>query len=199
MGLFNATSSLINQILSPYSFSEEEAGICGAVLIVVGLVTSAIVSPLVDRSKKFLLAIKVLVPILAASYVAFVWTPETRSIPAPYVVAGLIGASSFALVPVTLEFLVEVTFPLSPESPSTLCWAAGQLFGAILIIVMGSMKSTVDGVNDSMRNALILQAILAVIVVPMVLVLGIKKFGLGIVMRRLEADGKLIIPHGADS
>lgn len=161
--------------------------------------TSAIISPLVDRNKKFLLAIQVLVPILAASYVAFVWTPQTRNITAPYVVAGIIGASSFALVPVTLEFLVEVTFPLSPESPSTLCWAAGQLFGAILIIIMGSMKSTVDGVNDSMRNALILQAVLAVLVVPLVLCLGVKKFGLGIVMKRLEADGKLFIPNVVDS
>ena len=199
VGLFNAISSLLNQILSPYSLSEEEAGICGAILIAVGLVASAIVSPLVDKSKQFLLAIKLLVPILAASYVAFIWTPETRSTLAPYVVAALIGASSFALVPVTLEFLVEVTFPLSPESPSTLCWAAGQLFGAILIIVMSSMKSTINEVEDSLRNALILQAVLAVIVVPLVLCLGMKRFGLGIVMARLQADGKENVPRTANN
>ena len=160
--------------------------------------TSAVVSPLVDKNKRFLPAIKILVPILAASYVAFIWAPETRSISAPYIVAAVIGASSFALVPVTLEFLVEVTFPLSPESPSTLCWAAGQLFGASLIIAMSSMKSSVDGVEESLRNALILQAVLAVAVVPLVLCLGVEKFGLGISMGRLKADEKLKQPRTAN-
>ena len=86
--------------------------------------------------------------------------------------------------------MVEITFPVSPETPSTLCWAAGQLFGAILIIVMGAMKARIDGVDESMRNALVLQAVLAVLVVPLVLCLGVSRFGLGVRLGRLEADGK---------
>ena len=37
VGFFNAFSSLLNQILEPYGFSEDNAGIAGAILIVVGL------------------------------------------------------------------------------------------------------------------------------------------------------------------
>ena len=65
VGFFNALSSLLNQILEPYGYSETEAGISGAILIVVGLVASAIVSPVVDRTKIYLLTIKVLVPLIA--------------------------------------------------------------------------------------------------------------------------------------
>jgi FLVCR family MFS transporter 7 len=65
VGLFNNISSLINQILAPYSFSETEAGIAGALLIVVGLVTAAVTSPIIDRTKIYLLAMKVQVPIVA--------------------------------------------------------------------------------------------------------------------------------------
>ncbi|TAQ87402.1 hypothetical protein B7494_g4268 [Chlorociboria aeruginascens] len=79
VGLFNSISSIINQILGPYSFSETDAGIAGALLIVVGLVASAIISPLIDRTKSYLLAIKVLVPIVALSYLAFIWAPQTRN------------------------------------------------------------------------------------------------------------------------
>ncbi|KAJ4293802.1 hypothetical protein N0V88_005313 [Collariella sp. IMI 366227] len=37
VGLFNSISSLLNQILLPHGYNEEEAGIAGALLIVVGL------------------------------------------------------------------------------------------------------------------------------------------------------------------
>ena len=62
VGLFNSISSLINQILQPYSFSENDAGYRWALLIVVGLVTSAVTSPIIDKTKSYLLAIKIQVP-----------------------------------------------------------------------------------------------------------------------------------------
>ena len=46
VGFFNATSSLLNQIFEPYGFSETQAGIAGGLLIIVGLIASAVVSPL---------------------------------------------------------------------------------------------------------------------------------------------------------
>lgn len=69
VGFFNAASSLLNQIFEPYGFSETEAGIAGAILIVVGLIASAIVSPIVDRTKIYLITIKTLVPLISIGYV----------------------------------------------------------------------------------------------------------------------------------
>ena len=63
---------------------------------------------------------------------------------------------------------------------------------------MGYMKSSVDGVEDSMRNALIFQALLALAVVPFVLLLGSRRFGLEIVLGRLQADGKSANPNSAN-
>lgn len=51
--------------MEPYGFSETEAGIAGGILIVVGLVASAIVSPIIDRTKKYLVTIKLMVPLIA--------------------------------------------------------------------------------------------------------------------------------------
>ncbi|KAK6342582.1 hypothetical protein TWF718_007981 [Orbilia javanica] len=45
VGFFNASSSLLNQILEPYGYSENEAGIGGAILIVVGLLAYGPVLP----------------------------------------------------------------------------------------------------------------------------------------------------------
>ncbi|RAL62222.1 hypothetical protein DID88_004793 [Monilinia fructigena] len=87
VGLFNSISSLINQMLSPYSFSETNAGIAGALLIVVGLVAAAITSPLIDRTKTYLLAIKIQIPILGICYLAFTWAPQTRSLAAIFLLS----------------------------------------------------------------------------------------------------------------
>lgn len=65
VGFFNASSSLLNQILEPYGFSEDEAGIAGGIMIIVGLIASAVVSPMIDRTKQYLITIRLLVPLIA--------------------------------------------------------------------------------------------------------------------------------------
>jgi len=198
VGLFNSISSLINQILQPYSFTEDEAGIGGALLIVVGLVTSAVTSPIIDRTKSYLIAIKICVPIIAICYLAFTWAPQTRTIVAPYVILSILGASSFSLVPIVLEYLIEITHPVAPEVTSTICWTGGQLLGGIFIIVSDALRAS--GANDgtaddhtdrppgNMYNALVFQTVLALVVVPLPLALGCCGRQKGVRMRRVDAD-----------
>lgn len=177
VGFFNAASSLINQIFEPYGFSEDDAGIAGALLIVVGLVASAIVSPFVDKTKRHLLVIKVIVPMIAACYVALIWMPQTRSLPGPYIICALLGATSFSLLPCALEYLVLITHPVSPEISSTICWSGGQLLGAIFIIVMDALKGGLSSEpEDSMKRALIFQSTVAWVVVPLPVMLGFWRF-----------------------
>lgn len=198
VGLFNSLSSLINQMLSPYSFSETNAGIAGALLIVVGLVAAAITSPLIDKTKTYLLAIKIQIPILSICYLAFTWAPQTRNLAAIYAILSILGAASFSLVPVALEYLIEITHPVSPEVTSTICWSGGQLLGGIFIIVSDKLraKGAEDGSLDdgstrppgNMYNALVFQTVLAAVVMPLPLALGCCGRRKGVRMRRLEAD-----------
>ncbi|KAF1813804.1 MFS general substrate transporter [Eremomyces bilateralis CBS 781.70] len=200
LSFFNALSSLLNQILYPYAYTEEQAGLCGAVLIIVGLVAAAATSPIIDRTHTFLLPIKILVPIIASSYLAFTWMPQTRAISGPYVVAALLGGSSFTLVPIVLEYLVEITWPASPEVSSTICWAGGQLFGGIFIIIMGALKDLDGTPGDTaergdrppgnMYNALVFQTVLTCVIMPVPLLLGVRSLGLdkGRVSRRYSVD-----------
>lgn len=198
VALFNSISSLINQMLQPYSFSEDDAGIGGALLIVVGLVTSAITSPILDRTKSYLIAIKIQVPIIALSYLAFTWAPQTRTLIAPYVILSILGAASFSLVPVALEYLIEITHPVAPEVTSTICWTGGQLLGGIFIIVSDVLRAAGadDGTADdhtklppgNMHKALIFQAVVALVVVPLPLALGCFGRQRHVKMRRVDAD-----------
>ncbi len=173
VGFFNSISSLLTQILTPYGFSETTSGIAGAVLILVGLVSAAITSPVMDRTKAYLPFIKICVPVIALSYLAFIWAPGTRTIAAPYIILAILGAANFSLVPVALEWLVEVTWPVGPEAGSTICWAGGQLLGGIFIVVSDALKEGEDAEPPfTMRKALVFQAVVAAAVVPCALALG---------------------------
>ncbi|KAF4122814.1 Major Facilitator Superfamily [Geosmithia morbida] len=189
VGFFNSLSSLLNQMLVPYGFSDDEAGIAGAVLIVVGLVSAAVTSPVIDRTKSFLLAIRALVPLVAASYLAFLWMPATRALAGPYVVLAILGASCFSLVPVVLEYLVELSHPLSPEVTSIAAWAGGQLLGAVFVIVSDAL---VAGPNAhpprNMHRALVFQAILGMLAAVPPLCLGLFGRKHKLHQRRLASD-----------
>jgi MFS family permease len=174
---FNATSTLINQIFEPYGFTEDDAGIAGALLIFVGLAASAIISPIVDRTKRFLLAIKVIVPLLASCFTALIFMPGTRNLVGPYIVMAILGASAFSLLPTALELLAIITHPISPEFSSVVAWSLGQLLGAILVIVMDHLKGGWDGEpRNTLLSGLIFQAGIAWAAVPFALMLGIWRF-----------------------
>ncbi|KAI1758348.1 major facilitator superfamily domain-containing protein [Xylaria castorea] len=189
VGFFNSISSLLNQILVPYGFSSDDAGIAGAVLIVVGLVTSAVTSPVLDRTKAFVPAIKVVVPVIGLSYLAFVFVPPTRRLAGPYAVLAVLGAASFSLVPVALEFLCELGHPMSPEVTSTIAWGGGQLLGGVFIVVSDALKAGPDADPPAnLNNALIFTAVLALAVVPLPLFLGLFGRRDKLALRRLRSD-----------
>lgn len=173
VGLFNSLASLLTQILTPYGFSETESGIAGALLILVGLLAAAITSPLVDRSRKHLAIIKILVPVSAICFIAFIWAPPARTATAPYLILAVLGASSFSLMPVALEWMVEITFPAGPEAGSTVCWAGGNLLGVVFILVSDALKAGDRGNPPwNMQRALVFQAVIAAVAVPAALALG---------------------------
>lgn len=188
VGFFNAFSSLINQILEPYGFTEDQAGIAGAVLILVGLVAAAISSPLIDRYKVYLLFIKCCVPVIAIMYLVMIWAPPTSSIPFVYVVCAVLGAASFSLVPIALEFMVEIHYPLGPETGSSICWAGGQLLGGIFVIIMDALRTNSGGPPGNMHLALIFQAVLAMVVMPLPLMLGLFGRHGNVKRKRWEAE-----------
>ncbi|CEO60225.1 Putative Permease of the major facilitator superfamily [Penicillium brasilianum] len=188
VGFFNSVSSLLNQILSPYGFSETDAGIAGAILIVVGLISAAIMSPIIDKWKHYLGSIRILVPIIVASYIGLIFAPSSSAGIGPmYAVMALMGASSFALLPIVLEYLVEITYPFSPEIGSTICWTSGQLLGACFILIQDALKDGQDASPPAnMRRALIFSCVLCAVVAPLPISIGL--FGRIVKRRRLEVD-----------
>ncbi|PVH81105.1 putative cell surface receptor/MFS transporter [Cadophora sp. DSE1049] len=163
IGFFNAISSLLTQIMSPYGVSSDTSGYLGAAFIGVGLVTAAIATPVIDKFHAQLLSMKVAAPIIGICYLTFIWIPG-QPIIAAYIVLGAIGGASFTLLPVTLEWLAKETDPVSPEVSSVLSWMVGQLLGIVFTIIMQNLKAYGDPSvpNGDMKRALIFEGVIAI-------------------------------------
>jgi hypothetical protein len=155
----------------------------------VGLVASAITSPIIDRTKAFQLSIKIAVPIIGLSYLVFIFVPQTRQLAGPYAVLAILGAASFSLVPVALEFLCELGHPMSPEITSTIAWGGGQLLGGIFILISDALKAGPKAnPPQNLDRALIFTAVVALVVVPLPLSLGLFGRKDKLTLRRLRSD-----------
>ncbi|KAI1337052.1 MFS general substrate transporter [Xylariaceae sp. FL0016] len=189
VGFFNSTASLLNQIMLPYGFTSDEAGIAGAILIVVGLVASAVTSPILDRTKAYLAAIKIATPVIGLMYLVFVWMPATRALAGPFVVLAILGAASFSLVPVALEYLTELAHPMGPEVTSTIAWGGGQVLGGVFIVIADALKAGPDADPPAnLDRALIFTAVISMAAVPLPLVLGLFGRKDKIALRRFRSD-----------
>lgn len=192
VGFFNSVSSLLNQFMTPYGYTDDEAGIAGALLIVVGLVSAAVTSPILDRTKTFVATTKICVPIIAICYLVYVWVPGTHDsggLAGPYVVLSVLGAASFTLVPVVIELLVELTHPVSPEVTSAIAWSGGQLLGGLFIIISDALREGDDASPpQNMKRALIFTAIVSMVTMPLPLALGLFGRAESVRLRRIGAD-----------
>jgi MFS transporter, FLVCR family, MFS-domain-containing protein 7 len=172
------------------------SGIAGGILILVGIIAAALIAPITDRTHAYVLIIKILIPLVAIGYLVFLFAPPTRSAAFVYVILGVLGAASFGVLPVALEYVVEVTFPVGPEVSSVLLWTGGQLLGGIFTIIMTALKDD-DGTDPdgnsppgNMQKALIFQAVIACITAVLPMGLGLEMLGLGgDVRRRIAVDG----------
>ncbi|CEL60833.1 Major facilitator superfamily domain-containing protein 7 OS=Homo sapiens GN=MFSD7 PE=2 SV=1 [Rhizoctonia solani AG-1 IB] len=180
---FSAFSILINQIFAPYGYSSDEAGIMGGVLILAGIVGAAVLSPVFDRylTHHLALASKILVPLLAACYIALIWDVRANNYAGLYVVMVVIGVASFTLLPIALEIGCEVT--RSAETSSAALWFTGNLLSVVFVLSMNALKDDSPDASppSNMFKSLIFQACF-------VAVIAISVFGLKGEQTRRELD-----------
>lgn len=164
VALFNTYTTYIFQIMHPYGYSSTQAGIAGAILIIVGLLCCAVTSPILDRTHSFILVMKIALPLMAGCYIALNFTSTySQQLIGPYLVSAVLGAISFSILPVLLEWVQEQTSPVTPALPSAILWGSGCLLGSILIIAMDALRYAPDQGSPpgNMKRALILQTVMA--------------------------------------
>lgn len=152
LGIFQALLTVDEQLIRPvfqqqmpdgtYSLDEDDAqsysGLYGGVLIGAGLVSSAVIGPVLDRLHAYKTVLKSgLLGILGAVIALFLTLrPGSTWHALTAVCFGLLGVFMVPILPTALEVGVECTYPVPEEYSSGVLMLAGQLFGIAFTFAM---------------------------------------------------------------
>ncbi|KAJ8025845.1 Solute carrier family 49 member A3 [Holothuria leucospilota] len=144
-GLFSSLSSLLPQIVCVKGYSEEFSDICGALIIVAGLIGAVVAGIYVDITKKFGLAGKVSFT-LAVIFICLFYMAsqlENQNVLVAVSMAGF-GFFGFANLPVSYELGVETTYPIAEGTSGGFLAMSGQIQGIIMVLVGQSLAVDVS-------------------------------------------------------
>ncbi|XP_055080562.1 solute carrier family 49 member A3 isoform X2 [Periophthalmus magnuspinnatus] len=123
---FTCFSSLLDQILCVQGYSNEFAGLCGALFIIWGIVGAGLLGVYVDRTKKFIEVTKInlsLSSVACAAFSVVALMPGQQA--AVAVVCSLFGFFGFSVYPVAMELSVECSYPVGEATSAGLIFASG--------------------------------------------------------------------------
>lgn len=138
LGMFNAVTTWIEQILAPRGFNSEQAGIIGALMMVGGIV-GAICLPLL--SDKFSRRKPFLVLAMIGNVPGLIGITFFTSYALLLASAFVLGFFIMAAGPIGFQYGAEISYP-APESTSQgLIMLSGQISGVIFIYGMDLFRS----------------------------------------------------------
>ncbi|XP_070692908.1 solute carrier family 49 member A3 [Pempheris klunzingeri] len=140
MAVFTCFSTLLEQILCVQGYTNDFAGICGALFIVFGIVGAGALGLYVDKTKKFIEATKINISFAALACIAFSVVSLMRQQKAAIAaVCSLFGFFGFSIYPVAMELSVECTYPVGEATSAGLIFVSGQVQSALYIIFLQAL------------------------------------------------------------
>lgn len=135
LGAFNMISTYIQLIISPRGYTEEDAGILGALMLLGGIIGAILMSAISDkyRKKKPLLLISIFITLASLCVLSF-----TTNLFLLDLFGFLFGFGILSAGPVALEYAAEITRPVPEVSSNGMLMMVGQIGGILFIITMES-------------------------------------------------------------
>ncbi|KAI9321387.1 major facilitator superfamily domain-containing protein [Dichotomocladium elegans] len=165
IGLSIAWGALLNQAITPYGYTDSQAGNMVAVAMAAGAIGALTAGPMLDSTKRHTLFLKLMAPFMCSTYIAMIFIIKRDSFAAIMYVNALNNFFLSFMVPVVVELGVEVSYPI-PESVSTsLLWQVAQVVGFILVLILDKFRDPNGHPSENMFRGLVFQAVMASITV----------------------------------
>lgn len=161
LGVFNAVTTWIEDILRPRGFSATQAGITGGLMIIGGIIGALFIPILSDRYKKRTPFIIIALTGATLGLTGITFATNYWLLLASGMVLGFFLLSSG---PIGFQYGAEITYPASEGTSNGMLLLMGQISGIAFIFGMDSFKSTLTG---SMTRSLILMIGLMVLSILM--------------------------------
>ena len=160
LGVFNAVTTWIENIIAPRGFSSTQAGTVGALMIVGGIVGALVIPSFSDRIRKrvpfIILALAgATVGLVGIAYATSYWLLLTASI--------TLGFFLLSSGPIGFQYGAEITTPTPEGTSNGLLILMGQISGIVFIFAMDAFKSSQTGSMSTSLVVLIVMMALSII------------------------------------
>lgn len=142
LGVFNAVTTWIENILSPRGFSAVQAGITGGIMIIGGILGALIIPILSDHYRKRTIFIVIALAGATLGLIGITFATSYFILLASGMVFGFFLLSSG---PIGFQYGAEITYPVSEGTSNGFLLLMGQVSGIAFIFGMDSFKSSVTG------------------------------------------------------
>ncbi|MCJ7682396.1 MAG: MFS transporter, partial [Candidatus Aminicenantes bacterium] len=142
LGVFNAITTWIEDIMRPRGFSSEQAGMIGGLMIIGGIVGAVVIPPLSDRLRR---RVPFILLALGGAIPGLIGITFATSYPLLLVSAFILGAFLLSSGPLGFQYGAEITYPAPEGTSNGLLLLAGQVSGIAFIIGMDMLKSSTTG------------------------------------------------------
>jgi hypothetical protein len=142
LAVFNAILTLLPEWIATAGFDDPDvAGNCGGLLVLGGILSTAVAAPLLDQSRQYATAIRVSFGVALLVSAGFVWLmlrPSTSTNLLGLAFAAL-GAAQLPLLTICLDAVAAHTYPISEEVSSAGLMMVGQYGGVVMIYTMQAL------------------------------------------------------------
>jgi predicted MFS family arabinose efflux permease len=142
LGIFNAVTTWIEEILRPRGFSAAQAGVAGALMIVAGMVGAVVLPTLSDRYRRRVPFISLA---LAGGTLGLIGVTYANTYPLLLAAALVMGFFLLASGPIGFQYGAEVAYPAPEGTSNGVVMMMGQISGIVFILGMDALKSPVSG------------------------------------------------------
>jgi len=149
LGIFNAITTWIEQVVAPRGLDSEQAGIIGAVMVVGGILGAGLLSVLSDRLRRRKPFLVLAVAGMAPGLVGLAFAANYPLLMASAFVFGFFMMSAY---PVGFQYSAEVSYPAPEATSQGLMIMAGQVSGILFILGMDAFRA---GPDASMTGSMV--------------------------------------------
>jgi cyanate permease len=142
LGVFNAVTTWIEDIVRPRGFSITQAGITGGLMVLGGIVGALVLPALSDRFRR---RVPFMVLALAGATLGLVGITYATSYWLLLASAFVLGFFLLAAGPIGFQYGAEVAYPAPEGTSNGLLLLVGQISGIAFIFGMDSLKSPDTG------------------------------------------------------
>lgn len=181
-GSFNVMGAMIQQLVAPFGFDEDDASTMGALVVFCGLGGAVVCAVMIGYTHDFRQCLQGCFVGATMASVAIATLVPLNARAAAYVAVAAFGATMTPVMPISFETSVELMHSSVGEAVlSGLCMTGGQVVGLVATLIFGALC-------DAGRQGVALWLVMLATTLGLLSISKLNKQGVGQRRRNIEAE-----------